>query len=251
MARLYSPHGGMIHLNGNLLCAIDVETTGVIPGFNDLIQVAILPLDGNLQPLKTVQPFYLNLTPQRIENIDAKAMKITKLTLAGMILNSTNPDTAADLLEDWFTKLNLPITSNSHKRIAPLWSNGSFDKSFLIEWLGRDTYNHYFYFQERDTQALALSINDRFDFHVEKIPFPKVGLPYLASCFNVVNENAHDALSDCYTTAEVYRRMLLMYYPILPRAAKPEGPPVWFGRQKDAPVIRKQHEFDFESELTC
>lgn len=240
MAKARSPHNGMVHLNGNLLCAVDVETTGTVAGFHDLIQVAIVPLDANIRPIKTITPFYLNLTPLRPENVDPKALKVTKLSLAQIILNSMDPFKAADLFIEWFERLNLPMTANANarKRIAPLWSNGSFDKSFLMEWLTPEQYNEYFYFQERDTQALALSINDRYSHHAEPVPFPKVGVNYLASCFGVVNENAHDALSDCITTAEIYRRMLHMYMPIVSAAEKPAGPPVWFGKKGTEPWLQ-------------
>lgn len=232
--KVYSPHGGMIHCNGNLLCAIDVETTGVKAGFNELVQLAILPLDSNIKPYKGVTPFYLNITPQYIDRIDYQALKVTRKTLTDLINNSMDTYRAQDLFVSWFERLNLPLTANHHKKLMPLWSNGGFDKSFLIAWLGQEAYNNYFHFHERDTQTLALAINDRFCHHAEKIPFPKVGLNYLASCFNIVNETAHDALSDCVTTAEVYRRLLLMWQPVNPAAEKADGPEVdySFGKKK-------------------
>lgn len=225
----------MVHLNGNLLCAVDVETTGVIPGHHDLIQVAILPLDSNIKPLKTITPFYLNLTPHRLDNIDEKAMKITRKTLTDLILNSMDPDVAADLFDEWFERLKLPLTSNHHKKIMPMWSNGGFDKGFLRAWLGDEHYNHYFHFHERDTQTLALAINDRFYQHNEKTPFPKVGLNYLASCFQIENEMAHDALSDCVTTARVYEKLLHMWIPLIPGAVEAKGPRVWYGYNDPPP----------------
>ena len=219
MARVNSPYGGMVHLNGNLLCAVDVETTGIKAGTHDLVQVAVLPLDSNIKPIKSIMPFYMNLTPTRLDNIDYKACKVNKLTLSQMINQSMDKWKAADLFEEWFERLNLPVAASHHKKLMPLWSNGSFDKSFLKEWLGDEGYDYFFHFHERDTQALALSINDRFYQMSEKLPFPKVGLNAIAAQFNIVNENAHDALSDCITTAEVYRQMLLMYQPVIPQSA--------------------------------
>lgn len=220
----------MLHLNGNLLAAVDVETTGFIAGFHDLIQVCVLPLNAKLEPLKTTTPFYLNLTPKRPENIDRHAMRINRLDAAKLIQNSIDPDVAADMFDEWFERLNLGLAGSKHKKLMPLWSNGGFDKSFLLDWLGKEHYNHYFHFHERDTQALALSMNDRFDFHVEQIPFPKVGLNYLASCFGIENENAHDALSDCITTAKVYKAMLTMFLPVTPGASQADGPEVDYSR---------------------
>lgn len=221
----------MVHLNGNLLCAVDVETTGVIPGYHEVFQVAVLPLNANIEPLKSVPPFYINITPEFPERVDYRALKVTKFTLAQLINNSMEKFKAADLFDEWFEKLELPITNASHKKIMPLWSNGSFDKSFLVEWLGQEHYEHYFHFHQRDTQEFALSLNDKFYQHGEKIPFPKVGLNYLASCFEFENENAHDALADCVTTAEVYRRMLTMWTPCNPGAPRAVGPEVYYGKK--------------------
>jgi DNA polymerase III epsilon subunit-like protein len=220
----------MVHLNGNLLCAVDVETTGIIPGFHDLIQVAALPLNADLEPLTTVPPFYMNLKPEYPERADYRAKKVTGLSMADLILTGVEKYRAADLFVEWFDRLNMPTSGTVGKKIMPLWSNGGFDKSFLLEWLGKETYNYIFHFHERDTQSIALFLNDRVYMHGEKQPFPKVGVSYLSSCFDIVNEHAHDALSDCLTTAHIYKRLMTMYTPMFPGAPRAEGPPVSFGK---------------------
>lgn len=231
MPRISSEHSCMIHLNGNLLCAVDVETTGLIAGFHDIIQVAVLPLDSSIRPSKTAKPFYMNITPKRPENIDGRACKVHRMKRAELISNSIEAFKAADLFDEWFERLNLPLAGSTHKKIMPLWSNGSFDKDFLKDWLGTEHYDHYFHFHERDTQGFALSINDRYDHFNERLPFPKVGLGYLANAMDVINESAHDALSDCVTTAEVYRRMILMYMPSSPGDQKADGEEVYYGKK--------------------
>ena len=205
----------MIHTNGHLLCAVDVETTGTDISQHEVYQVAILPLDYQLEPIKEIIPFYINIRPERVDNIDPNALLIGKKKLVDIINHSMDRYHAAELLDSWFHDLNLPCTTATQKKIMPLWSNGSFDKKFLIKWLDQELYDSYFYFHERDTQETALAINDRFYQHGEKIPFPKVGLPYLSTCFNVVNENAHDALSDCLAASQVYKKMLTMWVPTL------------------------------------
>jgi exonuclease I len=211
----------MIHTNGHLLCAVDVETTGADPMIHEIFQLAILPLDSNLNVLRTVEPFYMNITPLDMEVIDPRALKITKTDLAYLIKHSLNTFVVMDLLDEWFNRLELPITTNQSKKIMPVWSNGDFDKAMLISWLGKELYDTYFYFHERDTQHSALQINDRFYQHGDKVPFPKVGLSYLANCFDIDTSNAHDALADCLTTAEVYKKLCMMQMPMVPGACKP------------------------------
>ena len=70
----------MINLNGNLLAALDLETTGLIDGYHDIVQVAVVPLDGNLDPLD-VSPFYMNMKPDFPERADPEAMRINGLDL--------------------------------------------------------------------------------------------------------------------------------------------------------------------------
>ena len=57
----------MIHWNGHQLCAIDTETTGLDPNYNEIIQICILPLDSNIKPRKDVFPFYIEIVPDHPE----------------------------------------------------------------------------------------------------------------------------------------------------------------------------------------
>ena len=221
MSRLKSPHAGLPHLNGHLVCAVDVETTGFVAGYHELIQLAVLPLNEHFLPSKTAPPFYANFRIERPETIDPEAMRVHGIDLKKLATDSISQIDGVDYFDKWFDRLNLPIGAKDHKKIMPLWSNGSFDKSFIMEWLGYTTYSHYFHFHERDTQSLALEINDRFAYHGEPIPFPRVGLNALASHFNIKNERAHDALSDCYTTCQVYKNLIQMFVPLNPGAFDP------------------------------
>lgn len=207
-----SPHSTMVHLNGNLLCAIDVETTGTNPQLHDIWQIAILPLDASIRPLKTVMPFYLDMQLKHPENVDPKALQISRANLTDLQLRAVDPWKGVDLFIEWFERLRLP----EKKKIAPLASNWLFDRDFLVEWLGIESFNYYFHFHYRDTQASALFMNDRADRHMERVPHPKVGLSYLSNLYSIKNLKAHDALQDCLTTAEVYSRMVSAYTPLVP-----------------------------------
>ncbi len=205
-----SEHSSMIHLNGNLLCVVDVETTGLDPAQHDVIQIAVLPLDSEIKPLKTVYPFYMNMKPKRPENIDWKAATVTKLNMAQLINSAIDPWTAVDLFEEWFRKLNLPVG----RKIMPLAHNWPFDRQFILEWLGGPrSFEYFFHHHYRDSMCASLYLNDRAEQHIDHIPIPKVSLEYCCTVFGVQNLKAHDALQDCITTAEVYRRMLTIFTP--------------------------------------
>lgn len=192
------------HLQGNLLCAVDVETTGFIPGRHDVVQVAILPLDSDFRPLTSVLPFYMNLQPKRPEWADPDAMRTSDLDLADLTINGCEPYKAVDLFVEWFYGLGLGLD----KRLVPVAHNWQFDKSFVMEWMGQKTYDAHFHYSYRDTMIALNFLNDRADFNCQTPPFSKLSLGHLCSILGVTNDQAHDALSDCAATAECYRRLL-------------------------------------------
>lgn len=198
----------MIHWNGNQLCAIDTETTGLEPGYHEIIQIAILPLDSNIKPRRDVMPFYIEIIPDYPERADKKAMEINRLDFAKIAQRGHDREKAKDLLAEWVDGLGLPYTKyGNRKRVIPLGQNYAFDRSFIMSWLGTQTYEELFFYGYRDTKVAAAFLNDKAAMHAEKVPYSKTSLSWLANKHNVVNEKAHDALSDCLTTAEVYRKM--------------------------------------------
>lgn len=194
----------MIHWKKNLLCAVDVETTGLDSRYNEIIQICILPLDSNLKPHQQIRPFYTMIKPEHPERIDKKAMEVNNL--AEKLLTALDGGKVADLLVEWFEGLKLPMG----KKIIPLAQNWPFDRSFLIEWLGQKTFEMIFDYEYRDTKVAAVYLNDRAIRHADPVPFARVGLAYISSQLSITNPAPHDAMGDCITTAEAYRLMLSM-----------------------------------------
>ncbi len=195
------------HLNGNVLCAVDTETTGLKPGYHEIHQVAILPLDHGITPCKTVRPFCLDIKINFPERIDTKAIKTSKLDFAQRQLRAIEAFTAADLLDEWFDRLGLAI----YKRICPLAHNWPFDREHLTHWLGNSSFEHIFSPLYRDTLPITIMDSDRCGFRGEKVCFVQHNLAYLCGKLSIKNQKAHDALQDCIATAELYRRYLSRY----------------------------------------
>ena len=198
----------MITLNGNVLCAIDVETTGTKPGHHEITQVCFLPLDDNLEPHKKIMPFDIELFIEHEDRIDWEAFRVSKINFFQHQQQAINKDIAADLFEQWIENLKLP----PNKRISPLAHNWPFDRSFIIEWLQPTAFSTYIDGRFRDSMTLAIGINDIYDFATEPTPFPKVNLAYLASQLKIPHNGAHNALADCITTAQVYKKLLKIRY---------------------------------------
>lgn len=199
----------MQHWNGQQLCVIDTETTGLDPFWNEAIQICILPLDSNIEPRKDIQPFYINLIPDNPERASKEAFKKNKLDLANLVNTGFDRIAAIDMLSDWIKKLGLPVTAYGNpKKIIPLGHNFGFDRIFMIKWLGIDLYDEYFFYHYRDTMNSANFINDCAGMNAETVPYSKVGLQWMCSKLNIQSERAHDALSDCISTAKVYKQLL-------------------------------------------
>lgn len=196
------------HLNGNIVCAIDTETTGLDPRFHEIIQIAIIPLDSNFNPRQDVLPFYIDLKADRPERAEPEAIKVTRIAFAKHQQSAFDRFAAIDMFEEWFDKkLNPSYRKYGDKRcqIVPLGQNYCFDKEFIISWLGNKTYSEYFDYHYRDTMNVAQFFNDLAAHHAEKIPYPKVNLVYLANKLGVELDRAHNALEDARATAEVYK----------------------------------------------
>lgn len=194
---------GLITLNNNLLAVVDTETLGLVSGYHDLVQVAILPLNSQLEPAENINPFYMNIKPDFPERASPQALAKNGLDLKEL---AQCPDKyeIADHLDDWFKSLDLPLG----KRLIYLCQNSPFDVAFLKSWLGPEAFDAYFARRGRDTMFFANAINDRAAIQGKPIPFPNVSLEGLANFFGISYENAHDALADCIITAKVYRGLL-------------------------------------------
>lgn len=201
MSKVYP---GMKHLYGNVLAAVDVETTGTRAGYHEIIQIAVVPLGNDIRPIEGVRPFYWPMRPLHPERADPQSMKVNKLDLAELAIHAPEPDKVQEFFMEWWGKLDLPVA----KSLVPLAHNWSFESSFLKAWLGVDLANEIFHSHARDAMLTALWINDRASFEGEDQPFKHVGLRSLCRHFKVHNDNPHDALADCLAEAEVYRRML-------------------------------------------
>ena len=130
----------MQHWNGDQLCAIDTETTGLIAGYHEVIQLCILPLDSNIKPRKDVMPFYIELIPDYPERASEEALRVNKINLSELALRGHDREKAKDLLDEWVDKLGLPCTKyQNRKRLIPLGQNYAFDRGHIAEWLGQST----------------------------------------------------------------------------------------------------------------
>jgi DNA polymerase III epsilon subunit-like protein len=236
---------GMVHLNHNLMCCIDVETTGTRPGFHEIIQLSILPLDRDLNRADPDRwpVFDMYIQPEHPERAAKVGTPITKQKLDTVmehglpnqqakdiffnwyhqldwcnkedyvaakvqqaIAEGVDKYEAADLLDNWFTNIGLP----DYKMIVPLAFNWAFDRSFLYEWLGHETFEAIFYYHYRDPMIAANFCNDVASYNAVDNVFNRLRLQNVAAYLGIEfdRDMLHDAHYDCELTRLVYKKMI-------------------------------------------
>lgn len=194
---------GMPHLNGDVLCVLDTETTGLTAGHHDMIEIVVIPLDAQLEPMKGVPHFERLVRPKRPQNVDPTAMAVNKIKLEDLEIHGMDAWRAADQFDDWFQSLELV----PGKRIVPMAKNWQFDAGFIGDWLGTETFRSIFHYRARELTAVLHWFNDRADFQSEKAPFPSVKLEDVAGRLGY-KFTAHRAYDDALMTARIYKHLM-------------------------------------------
>ena len=141
----------LTNLNGNPLAVVDVETTGRVGGFHEIVQIAIVPLTLDLELAEDIQPFYQNIRPTYPERAEKKAEGVHGLVMDDLLLNAPTQERVLDYLLEWFQ--NLPLGHG--RRLTPIAHNWGFERSFLTHWLGPELMNNIFTPHPRDTMILC------------------------------------------------------------------------------------------------
>lgn len=200
MPEKYKP---LPHWHGNLLCAIDLETTGIDLATSEVVQIAIVPLGQDLRPAPNLDPFVSYVQPESGSDPDAALVHgIPEEVLA----LAPSRSRVIDRLIKWVNSLGLVFD----RRLMMLAHNGCFENRFLNKFLGTDLYNQIFNANSRDSMFLAIGINDLAVAQGKQPPFERVNMSWLCNHFNITNPKAHDAYFDALACAELYRKLLQM-----------------------------------------
>ena len=202
-----------LHDTGHLLCAVDVETTGLFPitdgmvpelgrSLGEVIQVAVQPIDRDYKPQG--EPFMTLIAPRHPELSTRTSENVHGIEVAKLHEYAPDPQIASGLFYDWFVNQQLPI----ERKLIMLGHNTIFETRHLLAWLGEDMYNAIFHFHTRCTMTLAAAVNDWCAFNGEAAFFPSLGLESVCGKLGVVNLKAHDAYHDAIASAECYEAMM-------------------------------------------
>ena len=196
----------MTHLNGHLLCAVAIETTGSKLFYHDICEISIIPVDYELRILRNILPFHCDIKPRYDNRIDFDTMTVTEARMQNICKHGIDSLVASEYLEEWFSKLPLYHT----KRIMPFCYNWPRVYAFLCNWLTQRTAEFIFDYRYRDLLSTSLWLNDYNDYHINNCPFAKNDFPYLCSSFNIERDHGinRDSLSEARAMIDLYRATL-------------------------------------------
>ena len=168
------------------LAFIDLETTGINLVDNEIIEIGcILTTPG----LKIIEEFELKIKPQKIENADPVALKITRY-------NEEDWEHGSDLADA------MEILLAKTKDCIMIGQNVSFDVSFLEYNFAKLGLSNMMHYHKLDTISIAWA-----KMHKKK-DFEHFSLREMCKYFDIKNEKPHDALSDARATFELYKKLM-------------------------------------------
>ena len=174
-----------------ILAAVDIETTGLECGINEIVQLGIVLYNNDYTITNRLNIF---IRPMHVEYIDEEALKINKLDI-NFLLKQSTPIQAKNVLFNW-------CDSVAKDKIFPLGQNFEFDKRFLLLFLGQDKYHEIFHYKYRDVCIIAQFLIDKGKLKIEDNK-----LPTLSEYFKIPHEE-HDAISDCITVIRIYEKLI-------------------------------------------
>lgn len=172
---------------------IDLETTGLVAGTHEIIQIGAVLFDNDLEPMDTFMSYVKPLKPKLFSK---EAQDVNGLTLDFLEIQPV-PAIARTAFTCWLED------ASEGTPLVPLGHNYHFDQAFLTMLLGPDKYNKLLSYRYEDTCMVI-----RYLTRVGKLPAMSSGLQAGLDYFGIKRTEPHDAVSDCLATLELYKKLI-------------------------------------------
>ena len=199
---------GLVHLNGCLMAAVDLETTGTRPGYHEIIQIAVVPLDSDFRPLADVRPFYTLVKPEHPEREIEAAKHKHKIPMTELLLHA--PESSAG------GGLAVRLVRGPEAAVQEVPDPAGAQLGLRVELLegvaGRGANGPDLPQPRPRRDALRDLAQRQGRLRGRAGPVP-TGRPrgHVQAKLGIINTNPHDALADCLAEAEVYHALLRMF----------------------------------------
>jgi hypothetical protein len=201
--------GTMIHLNGNLMCAVAYLATGDNVETDELFEIALIPLNSSVKRSSRYNWFEGVIRPEFVRDPTeivgrGSQRRRTRYKLAleyGLPIGAVQ-----DQLYAWYDKLGL----KDSKRVAPVTHDYWQFERFVRPWMGPTNYDQTFDPTEvRDLRTIARCFNDLAGFRVDQYPHPNTLLFRISSAMKVDRSHYEgSALNRAAVIGDTYEAML-------------------------------------------
>lgn len=184
----------------NYLLCLDLETTGLDPNYNEIIQIGAILLDEKMRELGEFDRLVKPSFPMRGINKGYNTYLRSEISVEE--LRKQEPiESVIEDLQTWL--LSKGVNLSKPGEIALLGQNIKFDYSFLEKAYEKCSLFFPFDYHAIDVSSIYTSI---FLANEDVLP-EKVTLHCITSDFNIENIQAHNALADARATLEVFKLM--------------------------------------------
>lgn len=180
---------------------VDIETTGLYPSKQEIIEIAVI-VYNNKNLLPTGQKFHKFIRPDRPDEIMPKALEVNKIVIEDIPETNTQENIRKEFLS-WLSEQDI-----GKIKIKPMGHNySSFDGPFIKDWISPEIYNKYFDYHIKDTFVIAQYLKDAY-----VINPATCSLKNITKYYNL-GEPPHSAIGDANLTLEVYAYLLDEMHP--------------------------------------
>jgi hypothetical protein len=215
-------HQNARHVGQNLQCVFELTTTGPYPGYHDILELRVLPVDVDFRPSKVFFPMCLKMLPRRTDNIitgNSKHHKGLTIPLLKEHLDiAHDPEIAADLFHAWYKSLKLEMFA----RIYPLAFNWVKTSAFLNDWLGFHDgvpilHDYIDPVKYRDIVSQVHFLQDVAWFNLTElggVAYENTAVKsHLMNNFETGKTDRSNVYYDCIDTANLFRLMRALHIP--------------------------------------
>ncbi|WP_027381863.1 3'-5' exonuclease [Epilithonimonas caeni] len=177
---------------------LDIETGGFSINKNGVCEIAVVITDNNLVPVEEfhslIKP-YLRECGTELVSYKDDSMAVNGITIEDL---ETKGRDVCDVIYD--IVLLLKLHSQTEKIVLVGHNSTIFDIPRIQHLCNRFHHEKDFFinFLQEDTMKIAKGF----------LNLPSYSLENLCSHFQIVNEKAHSALSDTYSTIELYKKLV-------------------------------------------